>query len=145
MVIGYSKKPLADELGIKKGFSIITIDPPEDYHEKLGELPKNVIMTARLKAPLDLIHFFVRNKEELETKFPILKQELSHEGAPWIFWSKASSPVETDLNENIIREIGLKNGLVDVRVYAIDEIWSGLKFVHRSKSEGQTKPTEKTE
>jgi len=90
-------------------------------------------VSKTLKSPLDFIHFFTKLRGELENKFPILKQELSQDGILWISWPKGSSKVETDLNENVVREIGLKNGLVDVKVTNVDQIWSGLKFVYRLK------------
>jgi hypothetical protein len=133
MTFGYSKKPLMEKLGIREGYKIIILNSPKNYSDALGELPKNVIVTDKLKGPLDFIHFFARKREELETKFPILKHELSQNGILWISWPKISSKIETNLNENLVREIGLKNGLVDVKISAIDEVWSGLKFVYRLK------------
>src|SRR3989304_562036 len=95
----------------------------------LGKLPKGVFVAETLEDPLDFIQFFTKKRKELENKFPILKRELSKNGVLWISWSKGSSKVETDLNENTVREIGLKNGLVDVKISAINNVWSGLKFV----------------
>ena len=121
MSTGYLKRPLADKLGIKEEFKIIILKPPESYFNRLGKLPRGVIIKKEQKRPLDLIHFFTKSKKELEDKFPELKKELSQNGILWISWPRSSSKVETDLNENIIREIGLKNNLVDVKVSAIDE------------------------
>jgi len=133
MSVGYSKKFLIQKLGIREGFKIIILNPPEDYNKTLGKLPKDVFVARTLKGPLDFIHFFTTKRSELESKFPILKQELSQDGMLWVSWPKGSSKVGTDLNENVVREIGLKNGIVDVKVIAVDEIWSGLKFVRRLK------------
>jgi hypothetical protein len=133
MTAGYSKKSLVEKLGIKAGFKISILDPPKNYNSTLGKLPENVAVMKELKGPLDFIHFFTEERKELGSKFPILKQELSRDGMVWISWPKISSKVATDLNENIVREIGLKNGLVDVKTCAVDEIWSGLKFVYRVK------------
>ena len=130
MVAGYSKKPLAEKLGMKEGFRIIIINPPRDYLNTL-EIPRRAIVTNQLQGPLDFIQFFTKLRNELEVQFPDLRRELLKGGMLWISWPKGSSKVETDLNEGIVREIGLKNGLVDVKVCAIDEVWSGLKFVYR--------------
>ena len=110
---------------------MIIINPPHNYDKILGKLPENVIAVRELKGPLDFIHFFAKERRDLENKFPVLKQELSQRGMIWISWPKRSSGIATDLSERIVREIGLNNQLVDVKVCAIDEIWSGLKFVHR--------------
>jgi len=133
MPAGYSKKSLIEKLGIREGLKIFILNPPEDFNNNLGKLPKGVFVAKTLKGPLNFIHFFARKREELESKFPILKQELSQNGVLWISWQKELSKMETDLNENIVREIGLKNGMVDVKICAVDKIWSGLKFVFRLK------------
>jgi len=129
----YSKKSLVEKLGIQEGFRILILNQPENFSETFGALPKGVVMTETLQGQLDLIHFFTKNRYELTRKFPILKQKISPKGVLWISWPKESSNVETDLDENVVREIGLKNGLVDVKVISVDEIWSGLKFVYRLK------------
>lgn len=126
-----AKRSLVDKLGIKQGFRMIIINPPHNYDKILGKLPANVIVVRELKGPLDFIHFFAKERQDLENEFPVLKQELSQRGMIWISWPKRSSGIATDLSEEIVREIGLNNQLVDVKVCAIDEIWSGLKFVHR--------------
>ncbi|MBI4301972.1 MAG: DUF3052 domain-containing protein [Chloroflexi bacterium] len=134
MPASYSKKSLAEKLGIKEGFEVLVLNPPGDYGRLLGELPRGVSVIKSLKGqPSSFIHFFTKSKEELENRFPILKEALSFSGMLWVSWPKLSSKIDIDLNENIVREIGLKNGLVDVKVCAIDENWSGLKFVHRLK------------
>ncbi len=130
---GYSKKPLAEKLGVKPGFRVAVLNAPVGYRKKLGALPDGVTTTHLLEQPMDFIHFFVRNKAELEAEFARLKQSLAPDGMLWVSWPKGSSKVATDLNENIIREIGLQHGLVDVKVAAIDAVWSGLKFVYRLK------------
>ena len=130
---GYSKTPLVKKLGIKPGFHVIILNAPENYTQTLGELPEEIIVANSLAGPLDFIHFFTTRREILAAKFPQLKQALAPSGALWISWPKRSARVETDLTEDIIRAIGLENGLVDVKVAAVDEIWSGLKFVYRLK------------
>jgi len=90
-------------------------------------------LKLRLKGPLDFVHFFTTSKTELEQRLPILKQELDFAGGLWISWPKKSSGVPTDLTENVIRELAIACGLVDVKVCAIDDTWSGLKLVYRLK------------
>ena len=130
---GYSKKSLVEKLGIKSGANIILLNAPDGYDRVLGELPLDVFVAASLGSSLDFIQFFTREREDLDATFPALKQALAYDGALWISWPKGSSKVATDLNENVVREIGLREGLVDVKVIAVDEVWSGLKFVYRVK------------
>jgi adenosine/AMP kinase len=130
---GYSKTPLVKKLGIKEGFKISILNAPENYAQTLGELPENVTVVDILVGPLDFIHFFTTSRETLTNQFPQLKQALASNGMLWISWPKRSAKVETNLTEDIIRAIGLDNSLVDVKVAAVDEIWSGLKFVYRLK------------
>lgn len=126
-------KSLAQKLEIRPGYRIFVLNAPRNYGSILGELPEQTIFMDKLFGPLDLIHFFVQKRKDLETEFPILKREMSQNGGLWVSWPKRSSKIETDLNESIVRETGLKNGLVDVKIVAIDKIWSGLKFVYRLK------------
>ncbi len=134
-----SIKPLINKLGIKSGHKIFIAQPPENYLIELGELPDKVIKSNKLITNLDFIHFFTKEIIELEQYFPKLNNYLRNNGALWISWPKQKSKIKTDLNENIVREIGLKNGLVDVKVCAINDIWSGLKFVYRIKDRTPTK------
>ncbi len=134
---GYSKRSLVEKLGIKAGSAVLFLNAPENYFVILGPLPQNVrIATPGGLKPagaeaLDFIQFFTTQRAELQKHFPDLKKSLAQDGALWISWPKGSSKVKTDLNENRVREIGLKNHLVDVKVCAVDEVWSGLKFVYR--------------
>lgn len=131
---GYSGKPLAVKLGIKSGFRIAVINAPEKYlSDTLGALPTDVQVLQDLGGDFDLIHFFTRETAELRDQFPGLRAQIKQTGSIWISWPKKSSKVPTDLDENIIRELGLDTGLVDVKVAAVDEVWSGLKFVIRLK------------
>ena len=127
---GYSEKPLFQKLGIREGFRIIAINPPAGY---MNILPEHVISAKALKGSFDLIHFFIREEKQLISQFPHLKMHLNPSGSLWISWPKKSSSFKTALDENEIRSIGLKNGLVDVKVCAVNDIWSGLKFVLRLK------------
>lgn len=130
---GYSRTPLIKKLGIKEGLKVAILNPPANYGETLGELPAGISVTKTLADPLDFIHYFTTSRETLAAEFPLLKQTLTPAGMLWISWPKRSAKVPTDLTEDIIRAIGLENGLVDVKVVAVDEVWSGLKFVYRLK------------
>lgn len=124
---GYSEKTLKEKLGLREGFSSVALHAPSSYIRETG------IINHSLSSNHDFVHFFTTDKSELVEEFPRLKKAMKLNGALWISWPKGSSKVETDLNENRIRDIGLENGVVDVKVAAIDNIWSGLKFVIRLK------------
>ncbi len=128
-IAGYSKKTLVEKLGIKPGRTGAILNSPRGYAATLGKLPENVELKKELGGRLEFIHFFCREKQELQRRFPALKSSLAPDGMLWVSWPKGSSGVATDLNENRVREIGLAHGLVDVKVCAVDEVWSGLKFV----------------
>jgi len=130
---GYSKTATWKKLGIKEGMQVIHIHAPENYSRLLGKLPQGASLEENLRKNASFIHYFARDKNGLSNDFAKLKEALLPAGALWISWPKGASKVPTDLNENIIRDIGLRGGLVDVRVAAVDEIWSGLKFVFRIK------------
>ena len=131
MPSGYSQTPLLRKLGIKEGQRLIILNAPDDYDLTLGGLPEGVDVAKRLDGILDFIQFFAVSKAELAAEFPRLKRFLAANGMLWVSWPKRSSKVETDLKESVVMETGLANGLVDVKVAAVDETWSGLKFVYR--------------
>lgn len=128
---GYSKRPLVEKLGIKSGQKIHLANPPRNYRVTLGALPAQVHLSKSLDGLCDFIQLFAQERLLLERDFPKLKKHLATSGCLWVSWPKGGSKVKTDLNENVVREIGLKNGLVDIKVCAVDEVWSGLKFVFR--------------
>lgn len=130
---GYSTTPLNKKLGLKPGQIIAVYGCPMDYTEILGDLVDKIKLSNRSVKDLDFVHFFTETQKELKKKFPELKKKIKKEGTLWISWPKRSSKIPTDLDENIIREIGLAKGLVDVKVCAIDKDWSALKFVYRLK------------
>ena len=130
---GYSKRRLPEKLGIKPGFRICILNAPANYADILGVLPTGVKLLPKLKAAADFIQFFTRERSELERASPLLRKELAESGMLWISWPKGASKIPTDVNENVVREIGLKNQMVDIKVCAVDEVWSGLKFVYRLK------------
>lgn len=130
---GYSARPLVAKLGIKAGQRMAILQSPAGYALTLGELPANVVQYTTLQPALDVIHFFTTSRGELAETFPQLKEALARTGKLWISWPKRAAKMPTDLDENVIRQIGLSNGLVDVKVAAIDFTWSGLQFVYRLK------------
>lgn len=136
MTAGYSGKPLAQKLGIKSGLRLLILNAPPNYADTLGALPNGIELAETLDGTLDFIQFFTTERADLDARFPDLKRALTPAGMLWISWPKRAAKIPTDLDENIIREIGLAHGLVDVKVAAVDEKWSGLKFVYRTKDRG---------
>jgi len=120
------------KLGIKDGWAIAILNAPQGYERTLKP-PGNVRRTASAAGSLDFIQFFTDQKRELEGRFAGLSRALAPAGMLWISWPKRASGVATDLTEDVIRVIGLEHGLVDVKVAAVDDVWSGLKFVRRLK------------
>jgi hypothetical protein len=127
---GYSETPLAKKLGIKASSRITFLNAPEGFRESLGELPANVKIIG-VQKPIDLIVFFPKSVEDLESKFAKLAEKLSPTGMFWIAWPKKSAGVETDLSFDAVQQTGLALGLVDNKVCAISEVLSGLRFVYR--------------
>lgn len=130
---GYSGTPLNKKLGLKANSVAAIINAPENYFDLISPLPSDLRIVKTPKSEIDFIHLFVTENKKFQTSFIKLKKVLKKDGMLWISWPKKSSKVETDLDENIIRDFGLENGLVDVKVCAVDEVWSGLKFVFRVK------------
>jgi hypothetical protein len=130
---GYSDTPLAKKLGIKESSRIGLVNAPGGFQKQLGVLPANAQIVARLLKPLDLILLFTAAEKILVRDFPSLAKKLSANGMIWIAWPKKSSGVPTDLSFDRVQRVGLQGGLVDVKICAIDETWSGLKFVYRLK------------
>ena len=128
---GYSPRSLADKLGIKPGAVVTALSPPPAYLELLAPVPADVTFVSRLRKRARFIHCFVTRRAELEREFPALAAALADDGMAWISWPKKAAKVETDLTEDVVRAVGLRAGLVDVKVCAVDEVWSGLKFVRR--------------
>ena len=130
---GYSGTPLIKKLGIKDGFRVAFVHAPDDYDATLGTLPDSVERLSLSDGELDFVQAFYIERDKLEEDFAVLKAAIVKNGMVWISWPKKVSKIATDLDENIIREIGLAQGLVDVKVAAVDNIWSGLKFVYRTQ------------
>ncbi len=129
---GYSGTPLVKKLGIKPNSRLIFVNPPPDYSVTLGPMPE-AVTEVEDDAPVDFIQFFSASRVELEARFAGLREAIVDKGMLWISWPKKAAKVEIDLDENVVREVGLANGLVDVKVCAVDETWSGLKFVRPLK------------
>ena len=130
---GYSGTPLPKKLGVKENQRIALINAPKNFESELGTLPYTTKLVKRLVAPLDLVLLFVDHEKDLAKQFPVLVKKLSTNGMIWIAWPKKSSGVPTDLVFERVQRIGLDCGLVDVKICAVDDTWSGLKFVIRLK------------
>jgi hypothetical protein len=130
---GYSGTPLPKKLGIKEGFRVAFLDLPSDVKAELKGALASCQSVKDGKAPLDFAMVFVKSQAELKKEFPRFARLLAPAGMLWASWPKKTSGVATDLTENDVRRIGLEVGLVDVKVCAVNDVWSGLKFVIRVK------------
>lgn len=130
---GYSGTPLPKKLGIKENLRLAFVNAPKGFVSGLGKLPSKTRVFSGLTAPLDLVVLFVDRERKLAQQFPELASRLSSSGMLWVAWPKKSSGVATDLAFENVQRIGLDCGLVDVKICAIDAVWSGLKFVYRLK------------
>ncbi len=130
---GYSGTPLVRKLGFKPGARAHYAAAPDGFDALLGELPEGVRLLARPAPPLDLVVLFVLTRAELERRLAGLHAKLAQDGMLWVAWPKRASKVPTDMTEDVVRDVALPRGLVDVKVCAIDETWSGLKLVIRKE------------
>ena len=130
---GYSTKPLIDKLGIKKGQTVYFRDAPEEFFAELGPLPNGVFTAKKLNRPVDFMHCFYTERKKLEDDLIKFQQYLEVSGMLWISWPKKASKVKTDITENTLRAVLLPLNLVDIKVSAITDVWSGLKFVWRKR------------
>ncbi len=127
---GYSETPLVKKLGIKSGFQMALLNEPSDYWDWINPLPEGVkVKKTPIARSVDFVHLFVREKKVFEKEVLRFKKLLKLDGLIWVSWPKKASGVPTDVDENTIRDFALRNGLVDVKVCAVDEVWSGLKLV----------------
>ena len=132
--LGYSGTPLEKKLGIKDGYSIQVLNSPKSYLDFFISFPSNVqISTTSEKVTVDFAHIFCSTKKELEEYFLVAKNNLKKTGMIWVSWPKKSSKLTAEIDKFIVMEFGLKNGLVDTKVAAVDADWSGHKFVYRTK------------
>ena len=130
---GYSGTPLPKKLGIKENLRVTLLDCPADVMAELKNSLASCRVARRGQEPLDFGMIFAKSANDLKKRFPQLAKRLAPTGMLWVSWPKKASGVAIDLNENDVRRIGLEAGLVDVKVCAVNEIWSGLKFVIRIK------------
>jgi hypothetical protein len=126
---GYSGKPIVQKLGIKPGFRIFAVGLPSAYGDLVGKLPADVTLAAVAKAPLDMVHVFATQAAGLAGKLRTCRAAIEPDGMIWVSWPKKASGVATDLTDAVVRDTALPLGLVDIKVCAIDDVWSGLKFV----------------
>jgi len=134
MSAGYSGTPLPKKLGIKEGSSVCYVNHPSDFKDLLGELPEGAHVVSDLEGPLDVIVCFTKQRRVFEQRLPALRREMATNGGLWIAWPKKSSGVETDMTEDVVRDVALPTGLVDNKVCAIDDTWSGLRLVIRKEN-----------
>jgi hypothetical protein len=130
---GYSRRSLVDKLGIKPGASVLIVGAPRGYAKMLGRLPEGVSVVRSVRPRLDFIHLFTTRRADLERRFGDLQRALAPAGMLWVSWPKQASGVTTDVTGDVVRGVALARGLVDVKVCAIDDVWSGLKLVRRVK------------
>lgn len=130
-MVGYSGTPLSKKLGIKPGARVKTAGAPSHYPALLDPLPAGAVVSPELPPPVDIVHLFSDRRDQLEADLPAALGEIHQAGAVWVSWPKKASGVPTDLTEDQVRELALPLGLVDVKVCAVDAVWSGLKLVIR--------------
>lgn len=129
---GYSGTPLTKKLGIKEGFIAAFVSAPPDFKRSL-DLPANVTIKTHGTQPFDFVIIFVKSEKQLRQNFSQYAARLKADGMLWVAWPKKSSGVASDLSFTNVQAIGLDEGLVDVKICAVDGVWSGLKFVFRLK------------
>lgn len=130
---GYSGTPLPDKLGIKSGHTVCAIGSPKAYGKIVAPIPDEVTLTSRISNQADIIHVFSTSRIELERILQRAVASMQPDAVIWISWPKKSSKVTTDITEDTVRKIALPLGLVDVKVCAVDDVWSGLKLVIRKE------------
>jgi hypothetical protein len=131
---GYSGTPLVKKIGIKENHRVLLIAAPDGFSKTLGKLPAGAQVLKNVEAPVHVVVGFARSRTDVSARFAETVSQLDQAGMIWIGWPKKASGVATELDGNIIREIGLAMGLVDIKVCAIDDVWSGLKFVIRKEN-----------
>ena len=127
---GYSGTPLPQKLGLKAGQTVLVVNAPDGFEKNI---PRDATLLDRLKKPVDFVAIFVTAASDLKKRLPKLIAALDPAGMIWVCWPKKASKVPTDLTEDVIRDFALTVGVVDVKVCAISEVWSGLKLVIRVK------------
>jgi len=135
MTTGYSGTPLAKKLGIKEGMTVLVVDAPDDYDEILEPLPEGVEITRdKLSGPVDILHLFTNTQDGLFRGIDNARTQIMQNGSIWVSWYKKAAKLPTEITEDTIREAAIPLGLVDVKVCAVDDKWSGLKLVIRKEN-----------
>jgi hypothetical protein len=137
---GYSGKPLVDKLGIREGHRVALLDAPDGFVAELEPLPPDVELVGPRAGQTDVALLFAREAARLEKAFAPTAGRLATGGMLWVAWPKKAAKQQTDLTEDVVRRIGLAAGLVDVKVCAVNEVWSGLKFLRRRVPRGGEGP-----
>jgi hypothetical protein len=131
---GYSGRPLAQKLGFKPPLTVFVLDPPDGYETWLEALPDGVILVSSITPSIEAAHLFLTQRATLELQLTLLRDRLVQNGFIWVSWPKKASKVTTDITEDVIRELALPMGYVDIKVCAVSETWSGLKLVIRKSN-----------
>jgi hypothetical protein len=130
---GYSPASLAQKLGIKRGSTLLPSHAPRHYLELVAPLPEGVRIVSRLTNRTDIVHLFSTRRSELKRELRSLRARLKQDGVIWVSWPKKSAKVPTDITEDTIRDVALPLGFVDIKVCAVDDLWSGLKLMIRKE------------
>lgn len=133
---GYSGTPLVEKLGITAGKTVATVSEPDDFRDLLGGLPEDVRFRSGTRSRADLVMLFATSRSRLARSLPAAARSIHPDGAIWVAWPKRASKVPTDITEDTVRELALPAGLVDTKVCAISEVWSGLRVVWRKENRG---------
>ncbi len=131
MAAGYSGTPLAKKLGIGAGSTVTVINEPSTFRDALAPIPDRVQLVDELDASPDIVVLFTTERDDFEARLPAIRRTVFPNGSIWIAWPKKASKVPTDMTEDVVREVALPTGLVDNKVCAIDDVWSGLRLVWR--------------
>jgi len=134
MTTGYSGTPLAKKLGIKDGFYVLTVNEPDNYSDLVAPLPATATLSSGIRAEVDMIHLFTNGRDELFAKLAECMILIKKDGSIWVSWYKKAAKLPTEITEDTIREAAFPLGLVDIKVCAVDEKWSGLKLVIRKEN-----------
>jgi hypothetical protein len=132
-VAGYSGTPLTKKLGIKERTSVVAVDAPKRYRELLEPLPAAVRFSTKVDKTTDIVHVFSTKKSDLARALATYRKKLNPSAAVWVSWPKKAAKVPTDITEDVVRDIALPLGFVDIKVCAVDDVWSGLKLVVRKE------------
>ena len=136
---GYSGTSLPQKLGIKEGTIVVAIDAPENYRKLLGQIPSGVNFATRPVGNSKFIHLFIKERRVLQQHLQSLRRKILEDALVWVSWPKKSSGVPTDITEDVIRSVALPLGFVDIKVCAVDEVWSGLKLMIRKENRKSNK------